>query len=548
MKPILLGYEVPTGKEVHIQPAHLVVAGITQKSGKTTTLEALIKRSGLKAVVFKTKIGEKGFSEGTLTQPFFKERCDWQYVTALLEASSREKLKFEKSWIIDSCRGARSLAEVKKNIDDRLLNPKTGSLTRSVLTVLQAYLDEILPELQLAPLSNTLNLNEGTNIMDLTRFRLEVQSLIIRSVLEQVLNKEHGVIVVMPEAWKFVPQQRGNPCKQAVEEFIRQGATNQNFLWFDSQDMAGVDKTALKQVSTWILGIQQEINEVRHTLDQLPIPKRSKPPADEIMTLPLGHFFVCTAEFSKKIYALPSWLSEEYAIEIAQGKRAPESASAPQGVAKFNMPAFTPPVATTGAFDAQKYYGKIQGDLAEVRQDFFNRAAQIEGGLQQLAQQINELKAAQTVVDENAIVARVLQKIPAQAPVYAGGGRVEVVAKEAILQGFMREEVDRLLAKTSNLTDFQKRALKFIESLGTGSTKTQVIARLVSESATGGSAYMKFSAELDGLASLNFLRKDASHGRYYPNVSALFRASLEAYNPQPSEIENAINAFLAKLN
>ena len=53
---IKLGYEVKTGKEVGIKPSHLIVTGITQLSGKTTTLEALIKRSGLKAVIFKTKI------------------------------------------------------------------------------------------------------------------------------------------------------------------------------------------------------------------------------------------------------------------------------------------------------------------------------------------------------------------------------------------------------------------------------------------------------------------------------------------------------------
>ena len=63
---IKLGYEIGTGKVVNVRLGHLIVTGITQLSGKTTTLEALIKRSEQKAIVFKTKIGERSFTQGTL--------------------------------------------------------------------------------------------------------------------------------------------------------------------------------------------------------------------------------------------------------------------------------------------------------------------------------------------------------------------------------------------------------------------------------------------------------------------------------------------------
>jgi len=53
-----VGYEVGTGKEVNISPSHLIVTGLTQKAGKTTTLESLIKRSGKRAIIFRTKIGD----------------------------------------------------------------------------------------------------------------------------------------------------------------------------------------------------------------------------------------------------------------------------------------------------------------------------------------------------------------------------------------------------------------------------------------------------------------------------------------------------------
>ena len=51
---ILLGYEVGTGEPVTLQPQHLAVTGQTQQSGKTTTLEALVSRSGATALTFIT--------------------------------------------------------------------------------------------------------------------------------------------------------------------------------------------------------------------------------------------------------------------------------------------------------------------------------------------------------------------------------------------------------------------------------------------------------------------------------------------------------------
>ena len=41
---ILLGYELATGRAVRIPLRHMAVTGITQMSGKTTTLEALINK------------------------------------------------------------------------------------------------------------------------------------------------------------------------------------------------------------------------------------------------------------------------------------------------------------------------------------------------------------------------------------------------------------------------------------------------------------------------------------------------------------------------
>ena len=125
---IKLGYEIKTGKEIGIKPSHLIVTGITQLSGKTTTLEALIKRSGLKAIVFKTKVGEKSFTEGIEVAPFFKDRSDYEFVKSLIEAYAREKLFLEKGTLMRLCKGASSLIDIKKRVDDELSEGKLRGL------------------------------------------------------------------------------------------------------------------------------------------------------------------------------------------------------------------------------------------------------------------------------------------------------------------------------------------------------------------------------------------------------------------------------------
>jgi hypothetical protein len=111
---IHLGYELGTGEAVAIPLKHMAVTGQTQESGKTTTLEALVERGGLWAIAFVTKRAEGSFASGRRIQPYFRERADWQFVAAVLEATLRERLKFERSWIMRACRGAKTLADVHR--------------------------------------------------------------------------------------------------------------------------------------------------------------------------------------------------------------------------------------------------------------------------------------------------------------------------------------------------------------------------------------------------------------------------------------------------
>lgn len=336
---IRLGYELRTGKAVDIPLDHTAVTGRTQQSGKTTTLEALVHRSGLRAVVFVTKKAESGFRQAHTIPPFFIESADWQFVSAVLESTIHQNLKFERSWIMDACKGARSLKEVQDNVqtalhgvknphygekkkgrkrDDRewQKKPATG-MNYGVLNVLDGYLQIVVPQIETLPYTKTLDLNPGLNVMDLHQYSTELQALVIRSVLEWVYQHEKNTVVIIPEAWEFIPQNRRSPVLLAAEELIRKGAASKNFVWLDAQDIAAMHKSVLRSVGVWILGVQREANEIKRMLNHIPAPR---PSATDVMMLERGQFFVCYQNVMKKAYVQPFWVGDEHARAIAMGE------------------------------------------------------------------------------------------------------------------------------------------------------------------------------------------------------------------------------------
>lgn len=557
---ILLGYEVGTGKPVKIPLAHLIATGITQLSGKTTTLEALIQRSGLRAVVFKTKIGEAGFSSGAVIPPYFLERADWQYFASLLEATLKERLKFERSWIMRACKGASNLLEVKANIDCFLAEEKKlRAMDRDMFFVLQEYLAMVLPQLQYANFSKTLSLVDGVNIMDLERFKEEVQSLVIRSVLETALKELRDTIIVMPEVWKFLPQGRGNPCKWAAEAFIRQGAANRNYLWLDSQDLAKVDKGPLKQVSCWILGLQQERNEVKHTLDQIPLPRSNKPKEDEIMTLGLGHFFLCTPTFTIKVYVQPAWLDDKTAKDVARGRVGAEEVKRPEKLAPFSI---GPVVLAKGEnFEAQKLYARFQQDIAQLREDFFNKIQQVQEYATKIGEVVSKIQGKES--DVNQIVSLVLQKMPLQkgpaidegalinkilqqVPRIAGAVTYEVAPLVAIKKGFLQETKDKLLSAVSSLEPDQKKILKFLETKGAGSNYAEVLERCFFLSPTSGGNRDRVAKACKAMAGLGLVRQDEK-GRPYPYLREKIKDSLGFHEATEQEVQQVYDHILVEM-
>ena len=321
---ILLGYEVGSGEPVFVPLHHLAIFGMTQLSGKTTTLEGLISRSELRAIAFITKRGEAGFTRYNLVTPYYKPRADWQFVEGLVNVALGEKVKYEPGMrygIMKVCKGHKDLKEIQKAALEFARESKREFM-KAVYEKLAAYLEIVIPELEKWVFTDNLELTEGVNVMDLSGMRLETQHLVIASTIEYAFQNLDHVIVIIPEAWETIPQGKMTPVKWVAQQFIRKGAALGNYLWLDSQDIGGIDKTPLRQCDNWLMGRMKEAHEVERILKQL---LGMKVAAEEIQTLPLGHFYAAIGNNVKKVYVLPVGVPESVGVEVARGIRTPES-------------------------------------------------------------------------------------------------------------------------------------------------------------------------------------------------------------------------------
>ncbi len=324
---IHLGYEIGTGTAIEIPLRHMAVTGQTQEAGKTTALEALISRSGLRALAFVTKRGEVGFGAGRRVLPYFKERADWEFVEAILEATMKQRMKFERAWIVKACRGTASLRDVRANVE-RLMSSSKRNMDQDLFMLLGEYLNKVVPLIESLPKARSIDLQPGLNVMDLHTYPEELQLLVISSTIRWIYEHASGVITVIPEAWKFIPQGRNTPVKVEVRKLAREGAAIKNYIWIDSQDMAGVEKEILRAAAVWLLGVQREPNEIRRALGAIP-KGVNRPKEGDIPQLRLGEFFACWGTNVHRTYVQPAWMTDDVARSVASGHTTLHSATCP---------------------------------------------------------------------------------------------------------------------------------------------------------------------------------------------------------------------------
>ena len=338
---IPLGFEIDSGAAVKIPAGHMVIVGQTQRAGKTTALEAAALRSGFRCVAFLTKRGEGSFRVSHEIPPYYEDHIDWRTLRTLCEALTEEKWdKFQRQCLRSVCRAGQSgrgksfaewtkpetLEDVCRNVAIALT--KATGQRELIFGEIQDDLQTAIEELaKLKTKSAPPDLEPGLNVIDLERYEFHIKSLIIRSVVRWVHQHAKRTIVALPEAWMFAPAQRRSPVRDAAEEFIRQGAALENFLWIDSQNISGISAVLLSQIRVWLFGVQRLRSEIEKTLDAIPDNIYPRPRAADIATLGKGEFFVCFDQEMYRCYVWPAWMrSALHAEAIARGEESVESA------------------------------------------------------------------------------------------------------------------------------------------------------------------------------------------------------------------------------
>jgi hypothetical protein len=544
---IHLGFQLGTGEPVSIPLHHLVITGQTQAAGKTTALEGLVSRAAVKdhrarALAFVTKRGEGAFTQARRIGPYFRDQGGWEYVASILEASRGEKMRFERAWIIRASAGATTLQAVQANVKKLMAGSK--GMSADVYLTLDAYLDVVVPQIAKVDWARTVDLQPGLSVMDLTGMPVELQHLVIESTLGWVHEREHDTIVLMPEAWKFIPEGRKTPVRRAAEFYIRQGAGLGNYLWIDTQDIAGVWKLILKSVPVWILGVQREWNEIKRTVAEIP-EGVAKPKPGEIAALGLGEFFACWGTTVVRVYAQPAWMPPQRARTHAIGSLV--AIPGRPEVADAVMPQEDPRMCQEHERLA-KELELVSRALNTEKTRHAETHARAEEGAQrayaadQLAEAITKFLGGTMgggiAIDEEAIVRRVLARIP------AGGTVVQVTPPEKLRRDFQTAEVARLLAEIGAMTKLEKSVLRLLESTDEYVGQQTVALRL--GRATGGGSWVDLGKAVKGLAERRYLElKDRTGVR--KNLHARITEDLAFYKAMPAEIDQTYQAVLHAL-
>ena len=484
---------------------------------------------------------------------------------AVLEAALEQKIGIEKSWIIRSCKGADTLQKVYSNIQSELQGGKVSGFVESMYTNLEAYFGQILPELEANPFAEQLVLRPGVNMMDLEHLSEPLQSLVISSCLTQFHDSWVNTVVVIPEAWAFLPQARGNPVKWSAQHVIRQGAANGVYLWLDSQDVTGVDKTILKSVGNWFLGRQREVNEVKRVLVQLPVPSGDRPKADEVMTLGVGHFYVAAGDFCKMVYVQPTWLDHNNAFRVATGVTGYNAVldREPAPIGRAELTNLDTAARITDLKLAKAGTDQLQDDLAEMERDRDEWQRLAESKQQLLEQALGKLREVEAELEPLLVLRIALQNLNEVRPhfeltenvlssiVAAVATRlgqtatvVMVAPQEALRHKYQQEAVTRLGYKVDILDPAQRRALEWLVMAGRSITRTALAAHLGIP--TAGGSYTKFGIGLTVMQKAGWVISD-SHG-YKDNVSELVTAALAPYTTDKSQIEETVNHLVGLLS
>ena len=576
---IHLGFEVGTGSSVSIPIHHLAVTGQTRLSGKTTTIEALLSRlpATYHALLFSTKRGELAFSSVPRVKPFYRQHTDWEYVESLLEAAMKERMRLERSFIINACKGTHTLRQVYDNIIKGRKEARRG-FDEAIFTNLQAYFEKVLPQLEANPFADTLSLVPGANVMDLGHLSEEVQALVIAACLDELHANASKTVIVIPEAWKFIPQSRGNPVKWAAEHVVREGGASQLWLWFDAQDITGMDKQPLKSVGVWLLGRQMELNEIRRVLAQVPLSKKPRP--EDVARLPVGHFYTAAEDWCRPVYVQPQWLDQDRARQVALGAlTSSDLALTIPHPAEFVANGHTGPDTNSGQFpnlpncldeedpamiaDLKMQLANTEAERDEATRQLGEKdqlIAKHQAGLDALSKQMDDwlprvqaaarfsdalrefLGHATMPLDQPALDLDILaEKVAARLGVHQlqQGPPIETLKHQ-----FQEEVVARLHEQVQAMDERPRKAILWLLSVGRPAKHMEICRRLGFPAA--GASFAKFGTGIKEAVAKGFLVLTPADGLDQV-VRDKVAAELAPYKPLPEVVEATYQHLLGEI-
>lgn len=306
---LYLGTDIKTNDEVYLDVFHTLFTGQTNLSGKTTTIKAVIPEAlgkGYTLLVFDTKETEREWAGYHDIPLCYKPTTDALVLIGLLEGIFKRKITNYYSTLSRVTTRAKSVEDVIKNAEKMEEESHSGFIKDACHT-LADLLTRLNQELKRVTLSTKLELEPGVlNVMPINSLSPEAQQLVIKTAFEEVLRHyNRKTIVVIDEAFKYLPQRYSSACKRPVQDMVTQGARTKLFLWMATQFIAPTDKDAMKACAVKVLGRQDVNEEIDATREKIPRGEKlfSK---DIIMTLQPGHFiYVSLSEPPRLVYVAP---------------------------------------------------------------------------------------------------------------------------------------------------------------------------------------------------------------------------------------------------
>jgi len=322
-------FSVPEGEAVEVEPFHTLIAGQTQFSGKTTLAKRMAiwaEEQGYRILVFDTKETEADYQGfGTEVPVCLRQPTDSFVLIGLLESMFRRKLTPYYATLSRLSQGAVDVRDIITRAK-KLEEETRSAWLKDASRVLYDLLERLETETAKIKTVPKLELCEGINRMVINELSLEAQQLVVKNSFEDLLRAyPRKTIVILDEAFKFLPQGFSSAATRPIMVTITQGAKTELFVWIATQFLAITDKDPLKACALKFLGTQDHETEVVHTLNLVP-EARARFSKDDIMKLKRGHWILVRKNppYVGVVYALPSGLELDLGRKVAKGEISPE--------------------------------------------------------------------------------------------------------------------------------------------------------------------------------------------------------------------------------